>query len=150
MLRVLSPVAGHSLEVRDLPDPVFARGLLGPGLAIRPRHGLQTAVAPVAGRIVKLHPHAYLILSEQGKGVLVHLGIDTVHKQGDGFTLHAHEHDDVVAGEDIVSWDPSYVDGTGRSSICAVVMPDCDPAIVEPHAVNTDVEAGDLLFEVEC
>lgn len=150
MLRVLSPVAGHSLEVRDLPDPVFSRGLVGPGVAVRPRPVRQTAVAPVSGKLVKLHPHAYLILTAEGQGVLVHLGIDTVHMQGDGFAVQAHEHDDVVAGEEIVSWDPSYVASTGRSPTCAVVVLDCDPSTVKPHAVDTDVDAGDLLFEVDC
>jgi len=70
-LRVVSPVAGHSLAVSDIPDPVFAKGLVGPGTAIRPRGGRQVAVAPVSGVLTKLHPHAYLIMSDSGNGVLV-------------------------------------------------------------------------------
>lgn len=151
MLGVLAPVAGHSIEIRDLPDPVFARGLVGPGLALRPRPGEQTALAPVTGTLVKLHPHAYVVRADDdGHGVLVHLGIDTVHMQGDGFTLQAHEQDHVEAGSAVVRWDPTYVESTGRSAICAVVVLDCDPAQVKPHAVDVDVEAADLLFEVDC
>ena len=150
MLRVLSPVAGHSVAVSDIPDPVFAKGLVGPGVAITPRDGRQASVAPITGTLVKLHPHAYLIVDEHGHGVLVHLGIDTVHMQGAGFELLAHENDVVDAGDEIVGWDPSYVAHAGHSPVCAVVVLDCDPATVTQRAVGVDVEAEELLFEVDC
>ncbi len=150
MFEVRSPVAGRSLAVSDVPDPVFARGLVGPGLAITPRPGNQRAVAPVPGTLVKVHPHAYVVLTESGHGVLVHLGIDTVHMHGDGFRLHATENDQVRAGDQVVSWDPTHVEGTGRSATCAVVVLDCDPDILRLHAVDTEVEANQLLFEVHC
>ncbi len=113
MLRVVSPVAGHSLAVSDIPDPVFARGLVGPGTAIRPRGGRQVAVAPVSGVLAKLHPHAYLVVSDAGNGVLVHLGIDTVHMQGECFELLAREGEHVEARDEIVAWDPSQVEQVG-------------------------------------
>ncbi|HSE07663.1 MAG TPA: PTS glucose transporter subunit IIA [Nocardioidaceae bacterium] len=150
MLQVLSPVAGHSVAVHKIPDPVFARGLVGPGIAILPRAGRQSAVAPVSGLLVKLLPHAYLVLSEPGNGVLVHLGIDTVHMQGEGFDLIAREGDQVVAGDEIVTWDPEYVERAGRSTVCAVVVLDCDPATVTRRQVDLDLGLGDLLFEVDC
>lgn len=150
MLPVLSPVAGHCLAVSDIPDPVFAKGLVGPGCAIDPRPGRQTAVAPVPGVLAKLHPHAYVVVSDRGTGVLVHLGIDTVHLQGDGFELLRDEGQRVEAGEDVVVWDPAEVERTGRSPVCAVVVLDCDPTDVVNKAVDVDVETGDLLFEVSC
>jgi sugar PTS system EIIA component len=150
MIRVLSPAAGHSLAVSDIPDPVFARGLVGPGVAIDPRRGPQTSVAPIAGTLAKLHPHAYLVVDDEGHGVLVHLGIDTVHLQGGGFVLKASEGDRVEAGDPIVGWDPEEVERTGHSPVCAVVVLDCDPATVSRRAVDVEVELGDLLFEVDC
>lgn len=150
MLRVLSPVTGHSLAVSDIPDPVFSRGLVGPGGAITPRPGRQSAVAPVAGVLVKLHPHAYLVLNDTGYGVLVHLGIDTVHMQGDGFELLRREGDHVEAGDEVVTWDPALVEQSGRSPVCAVVVLGCDPAIVLHEGVDVDVEKGEPLFEVDC
>ena len=98
-MQVLAPVSGTSLDVQDVPDPVFASGMVGPGLAIEPLPGAQTAVAPIAGRLAKLHHHAYLVVSDTGPGVLVHLGIDTVQMRGDGFTLLAAENDVVCAGQ---------------------------------------------------
>jgi PTS system N-acetylglucosamine-specific IIA component len=136
--------------VSDIPDPVFAKGLVGPGTAIRPRGGRQVAVAPVSGVLAKLHPHAYLVVSDAGNGVLVHLGIDTVHMQGDCFELLAREGEHVEARDGIVAWDPSQVERSGRSAVCAVVVLDCDPSTVTQQEVDVDVERGDLLFEVNC
>lgn len=150
MLRVVSPVAGRSLAVSEVPDPVFAKGLVGPGIAIEPRRTLQTAVAPVSGTLAKLHPHAYLIVSDKGYGVLVHLGIDTVHLQGEGFDLLAREDERVEAGDEIVAWDPGEIERAGRSSVCAVVVLDCDPGEVRNARLHRDVEQGDPLFEVDC
>lgn len=149
MFAVRSPVAGRSLAVSLVPDPVFSKGLVGPGRAIQPHPGTQRAVAPVTGRLVKVHPHAYLILTESGHGVLVHLGIDTVHMHGDGFLLHVAEDDHVQAGDTVVTWDPTHVERSGYSATCAVVVPDCD-AETRVHAVNTVVSANQLLFEVDC
>lgn len=150
MLRVVSPMDGHSLRVDDIPDPVFADGLVGPGVAIRPRPGRQAALAPISGRLVKLHPHAYVVAAGSGYGVLVHLGIDTVRMHGEGFDLLAVEGSDVQAGEGIVAWDPAYVESSGRSAVSAVVVLDCDPADVTHQPVGVDVAQGQLLLEVDC
>lgn len=150
MLRVIAPVAGHSLEVSEVPDPVFSAGLVGPGVAIVPRSGSQRAVAPVSGRLAKLLPHAYVVVTASGTGVLVHLGVDTVHLQGEGFEVLAHEDDEVRAGDAIVRWDPSDVERVGRSPICAVVALDCDPEAVSRCTVGVDVDLEQLLFEVDC
>jgi glucose-specific phosphotransferase system IIA component len=148
-LTVLAPVAGTVRAMTDVPDPVFAGEIVGPGLAIDPsREGVVTAVAPVAGKIVKLHPHAYVIVSEGTRGVLVHLGLDTVQLGGKGFTLHVDEGDSVAAGDVVVSWNPSLVEAGGRSPICPVVALEGAPGtligLVAPAAV---VRAGDPLFE---
>ncbi|MES6461709.1 PTS glucose transporter subunit IIA, partial [Cutibacterium acnes] len=84
MTPISSPMAGDVHPLADVPDPVFAQGLVGPGVAIVPIGEAEvTVVAPIAGRIVKLHPHAFVIQAE-GFGVLVHLGIDTVQLDGRG------------------------------------------------------------------
>jgi PTS system N-acetylglucosamine-specific IIA component len=150
MLQVLSPLAGHSVAVSDIPDPVFAKGLVGPGVAVLPRPGRQTSASPIAGTLVKLLPHAFVVLDDAEHAVLVHLGIDTVHMEGDGFTLLNEEGERVEAGDEVVAWDPAYVEQSGRSSACAVVVLDCDPADVVRQPVDVDVEQGDLLLEVDC
>ena len=148
-LTVLSPVAGTVLAIAEVPDPVFAGEIVGPGLAIDPsRYGVVTAIAPVPGKIIKLHPHAYVIVSEGTRGVLVHLGLDTVQLGGEGFTLHVDEGDSVAAGDVVVSWNPSVIEAGGRSPICPVVALEGAPGsvtgLVAPSAL---VRAGAPLFE---
>ena len=117
-LTVLAPVAGTVVAMADVPDPVFAGEIVGPGLAIDPtRDGTVVVVAPVAGTVAKLHPHAFVIQSDTGRGALVHLGLDTVQLGGEGFTLHAREGDSVDAGDDIISWNPGDVEAGGRSGV---------------------------------
>lgn len=144
-LVVLSPLAGQVLPLSDVPDLVFAEAMVGPGVAVEPGTGRIHAVAPVAGRLVKLHPHAFVVLHGSGRGVLVHLGIDTVELRGEGFELLAAEGDDVEVGTPVVSWDPGAVRGGGRSAICPVVALD---APVDAVAVQADgrAEPGTALF----
>jgi PTS system N-acetylglucosamine-specific IIA component len=150
MTQVLAPVSGTSLEVGDVPDPVFASGMVGPGMAIDPDRGPQLAVAPISGRLAKLHPHAYLVVGDDGPGVLVHLGIDTVHLHGDGFRLVAAEDDDVDAGQGIVRWDPAYVVSTGLSPICAVVVLDCGTPAQPLRSTGAAVRGGEPIFDITC
>lgn len=148
-LVVLAPVSGTVRAMADVADPVFAGEIVGPGLAIDPsRDGVVEAIAPVAGKIFKLHPHAFVIVAPGSRGVLVHLGLDTVQLAGAGFTLHAAEGDTVAAGDVVVSWSPANVEAGGRSPICPVVALEGKPrtvtGLVAPGAV---VQAGDPLLE---
>ena len=149
-MQVVAPVSGTSREVSAVPDPVFASGMVGPGLAIDPGTATQTAVAPVSGRLAKLHPHAYLVVTDTGVGVLVHLGIDTVTLRGDGFALLATEDARVQAGQAVVRWDPGYVAGTGRSPMCAVVVLDVPDGAVLARPTGSTVTAGEPVFDIEC
>lgn len=148
-LTVVAPVAGTVVAMADVPDPVFAGEIVGPGLAIDPaRDGTVVVVAPVAGTIAKLHPHAFVVQSDARRAALVHLGLDTVQLGGAGFTLHAKEGDVVEAGDDVISWDPGQVADGGRSPICPVVALQGAPDDVAPLAeVGAVVDAGDPLLE---
>lgn len=154
-LTVHAPVPGRAHPLADVPDPVFAEGMVGPGAAVDPVRGPLTAVAPVAGRLLKVHPHAYVVTTPEGRGVLVHLGIDTVRLAGEGFTLHASEGDDVAVGDPVVSWDAAAVERGGRSPVCPVVALDAtwddialdaswDDDAADP--ASGDVSAGATLF----
>ncbi|TLF76699.1 PTS sugar transporter subunit IIA [Nocardia cyriacigeorgica] len=146
---VLAPLPGRVLALADVPDPVFAGQLVGSGVAIDPvrDRGALDVRAPIAGRIVKLHPHAFVVLGADGAGVLTHLGIDTVKLRGAGFALLAAEGADVEAGTPIVRFDPTEIDGTGYSALCPIVVMDSARDSVDPSAVGTDVETGATLFD---
>ncbi len=147
-LTVLAPVTGRVLAMAEVPDPVFAESMVGPGLAIDPDSdsGATVAVAPVAGKILKLHPHAYVIISVSGRGVLVHLGLDTVQLKGEGFRLIASEGDEITAGTPVVEWDPGVIAAGGRSPICPVVALDGAAQDVQPLVGGGHVERGAALY----
>lgn len=148
-LSVLSPLPGRVVPIEEVPDPVFAGAIVGPGIAVDPPREPVDVVSPVDGRIVKLHPHAFVVVAVQpegGAGVLVHLGIDTVKLKGEGFTLYVDEGAEVKAGQKIASWDPAAIEEGGRSPVCPVVAMDAKADALTDFAPAGDIGAGDPLF----
>lgn len=152
-LTVLAPVGGMVTAMDDVPDQVFARSMVGPGVAITPgvtgATGVQGVLAPITGTVAVLYPHAFVVQEPgaQGRAVLVHLGIDTVELDGAGFTLHCAQGDEVRAGRPIVTWSPAEVSRGGRSAICPVVALDAAPEAVRTTVdVGTSVAAGEPLL----
>ena len=146
LLQVLAPIPGRALPLSEVPDPVFSAAMVGPGAAIDPPRGPVQAVAPVDGRIVKLHPHAFVVVTASGRGVLVHLGIDTVQLKGEGFRLLAAEGDEVTAGTPLVAWDTAAVEAGGRSPVSPVIALDASPEAIGDAVTSGRVEAGTPLF----
>jgi PTS system glucose-specific IIA component len=122
-LTVTAPVAGTVTAMSEVPDPVFAQEIVGPGVAIAPD-----------------------AVGDGGAGVLVHLGIDTVKLHGEGFTLKAAEGDEVSAGDPIVEWSPHDVESAGYSSVVPVVALDAKADALEDIAQAGQVVVGDRLF----
>jgi PTS system N-acetylglucosamine-specific IIA component len=147
-LTVRAPVAGVVVAMADVPDPVFGASLVGPGVAIDPvRDGEVEVVAPVDGTLVKVHPHAFVVATADGRAALVHLGLDTVQLGGEGFTLRAAEGDAVRAGDVVVTWHPADVEAGGRSPVCPVVALDAPAESVQVvPEVGAPVSAGDPLL----
>ncbi len=119
---VLAPVQGRAVALRDVPDATFAKGIVGYGMAIDPPRGVVDAVAPVSGKIMQLWPHAYVVMTPDKVGVLVHLGLDTVQLKGQGFTTHVAKGDTVEAGQKIITYDVPSVVASGRNPVIPVVI----------------------------
>jgi sugar PTS system EIIA component len=147
---VRTPFPGPVIALADVPDPVFAGQLVGAGVALDPsaETAAVTAVAPVDGTIVKLHPHAFALQGSAGTDVLVHVGIDTVKMNGTGFELLAAEGDAVTAGQPVVRFEPATIIAAGYSPICPVVVLGSTPDSAPQDAVGTSVAEGDTLFTV--
>lgn len=146
MTRVLAPVRGRVVGLAGVPDPVFAQAMVGPGTAIDPAREPGEAVAPVTGKIVKLHPHAYVVVDAEGHGVLVHLGVDTVQLKGEGFELLAAEGDSVQAGQPVVRWNPAEIEEGGRSPVIAVVALDANAEVLSDVRESGEIEKGAELY----
>lgn len=147
-LAVYAPLAGTLTALGKVPDPVFAAQMVGSGVAVEPPHvaGPVDVVAPVAGTVATLHPHAFVIHTSSGAAVLVHLGIDTVRLKGEGFRAHVAAGEQVEVGRTVITFDPSAVRALGLSAICPVVVLDSRPGSTQPPSVTGPVPAGALLF----
>lgn len=125
---ILAPLTGIVMDLNDVPDEVFARGMLGPGAAINPDPVAGHMVgSPVSGTIVKLYPHAFVIKPEPDSemsrvAVLVHLGLDTMYLPDSVFTVQAREGAVVQAGDIITHWSPTEITDAGLSPITTVVL----------------------------
>ena len=146
MTTVTSPLTGRVVGLTTVPDPVFSAAMVGPGTALEPAAGPATAVAPLAGVVTTLHPHAFVVADGNGRGVLTHLGIDTVQLGGAGFELLTRAGETVACGQPLVRWDPAEVAAAGKSPVCPVVALDASPASVRLLAEGSEVGTGDPLF----
>ena len=148
-LQVLSPMPGRVAPLSEVPDPMFAEAMLGPGVAIDPPRSPVTAVSPITGTIASLFPHAMGIEAE-GYSILVHLGLETVGLNGQGFTLLKAKGDPVTAGEAVIEWDHSVIESQHNlpviTPVIAIQAESGD--IKQLAAEGSTVEAGTPLFQV--
>ena len=119
---VTSPLAGTVVPLSEVPDPVFGKGIMGPGVAILPSG--DTAYAPGAGVVVAAQPtgHAFGLLLDSGVEVLIHVGLDTVKLKGEGFDVHVAKGDRVTAGTPLVTFDRKVIEAAGYPLITPVVI----------------------------
>ncbi|MGW5224065.1 PTS sugar transporter subunit IIA [Nocardia niigatensis] len=143
---ILAPLDGRAMPLSEVPDPVFSAEMVGAGVAIEPldTDDATTVVAPVTGSIVKLHPHAAVIVTDDGTGVLLHVGIDTVGK-ADLFEVKAAEGDRVTAGDPLITFSPNAVRRLGLSAAVPVVVMDSAPGSAR-NAHTGPVTTGSALF----
>ncbi len=148
---IFSPMRGKIVPLSGVPDEVFSGGVLGEGCAIVPADG--KLYSPVNGTIssVAQTKHAYGISSDEGLEVLVHVGIDTVKLEGEGFTPHVKEGDHVSVGDLLCEVDMSILQQKGFDITTPVVVCDGTEDMILSLAVDTDKEirAGDALLVLE-
>jgi sugar PTS system EIIA component len=146
---VLAPCAGRVLAMSEAPDPVFAGEMVGPGVVIDPDPGEATVVSPIAGKVIALFPHAFVVMAPEGVGVLVHLGINTVKLEGKGFELLVEKGAAVEVGTPMVRWDPSTISGEGISAVVPIVAMERPKGSVQGPPSGTHAAIGDLLFTID-
>lgn len=142
---VFAPLSGQTVALDQVPDPVFAGKALGDGIAIIPAEG--KVYSPVNGEVnsVAGTKHAYGFTSEDGVDVLVHVGLETVGLDGEGFTVHVTEGDKVKVGDLIAEVDLEFIKGKGLNTITPVVICDgMDGMIMD--TCDGKVKAGDAVI----
>jgi PTS system N-acetylglucosamine-specific IIA component len=147
-LTVAAPITGTVRRLDEVPDPVFAQLMVGPGIAIDPSADSLDVLSPVDGVILSLHPHAFVVEAVDGRAILVHLGLDTVEMRGAGFALLTEVGDVVRSGQRLMTWSPSDVLRAGYSPIVPVVALQApDPGPKGLVAEGDPVAAGAPLLE---
>ena len=146
---VNAPVAGHVIALDETGDPVFASRALGEGVGIQPT--ASEVVAPVSGvlQTVAETGHAFGIKTDDGVEVLVHVGIDTVKMNGEGFAVKVKANDRVNAGDPLVSVDFAKVKEAGYST--TTLMTVLNTAVLASVTPKTgiDVKAGDEVIDIQ-
>jgi glucose-specific phosphotransferase system IIA component len=118
----VSPLKGELKSITEVPDQVFAGKMMGDGFAIVPTEGM--VVSPVNGKIINLFPtkHAIGILSDTGREILIHVGIDTVNLKGQGFETLVAENDIIEIGQPLLKIDLDYIKEHATSIITPIVF----------------------------
>ena len=121
---VRAPFGAQVLPLSEVPDPVFASGVVGDGRALLPEADVTcvTVHSPINGVVTKLKSHAAIITSTRGPSILIHLGIDTVGLRGRGFAPLVEEGDIVDAGAPLIHWDLGPVRAAGLSPCVPVIV----------------------------
>ena len=147
-VRLLAPLAGWSTPLEEAPDEVFARGLLGDGLAIDPTSA--TLCAPCDGELIVIAAarHAVTLRTPQGCEVLLHVGIDSVELGGQGFELHVQQGARVRAGERLLSFDLDLLARRARSVLTPVIVTADSGFRIVRRSSGCELAVGNLLMEV--
>lgn len=119
---IFASMNGKYIEQAQIPDAIFAEGMLGTGCGICPEDG--TVYAPADGKIVSVAEtgHAIGIETPKGAELLIHIGMDTVELNGQGFEVFAKEGDKVTKGQKLISCDLEFVKLKGFSTVTALVV----------------------------
>lgn len=147
---LVSPVTGEVVALEQVPDEAFASKAVGDGVAVKPTE--KTVVSPAAGTIVKIFNtnHAFCLETEKGAEIVVHMGIDTVALNGEGFTRLVEEGSEVVAGQPILEMDLDFLNANARSMISPVVCSNIDDFTGLVVQAQGQVVAGQTpLFEIK-
>lgn len=119
---VFSPIQGTIVELSEVPDPAFASGAMGKGIAIEPAVG--RVVAPFDGTVTVAFKkkHALAVVSDTGAEILVHVGVDTVKLDGQHFVSHIKEGDRVQAGDLLLEFDIAQIKAAGYHTVTPIIV----------------------------
>ena len=145
---VYSPLEGDRVDIVDVDDPAFSKKMLGDGVAVRPTG--RVVSAPFDGEVVSLFStkHAVGLVSDEGVEVLIHIGLDTVAMNGDGFEAHIVQGQRVIAGQPLVSFDPEKIVAAGYDLVTPVVITNTADVTEIVQVETAHLTTGDRLLEV--
>ena len=146
---LVTPIVGDVVALADVNDPVFSSGAMGQGIAVKPSQGVVYAPADAEVSIAFPTGHAFGLKTTNGAEVLIHVGIDTVTMNGDGFEAKVAQGDKVKAGDVLGTFDSNKIAAAGLDDTTMVIVTNtADYASVAPVATGS-VAKGDAVIEVK-
>ena len=146
---LVTPIVGDVVALADVNDPVFSSGAMGQGIAVKPSQGVVYAPADAEVSIAFPTGHAFGLKTTDGAEVLIHVGIDTVSMNGDGFEAKVAQGDKVKAGDVLGTFDSNKIAAAGLDDTTMVIVTNtADYASVAPVATGS-VAKGDAVIEVK-
>lgn len=143
---IVNPLAGQVVDLKDVNDPVFSSEAMGKGIAIKPSD--NTVYAPADGTISIAFEtgHAYGIKTDKGAEILIHIGIDTVSMDGNGFIPKVKADQKVKAGDVLATFEPAKIKEAGLDDTTMIIVTNtAEYAEVTPLATGTVAKGADLL-----
>ena len=146
---IQTPIIGDVVALADVNDPVFSSGAMGQGIAVKPSQGVVYAPADAEVSIAFPTGHAFGLKTTDGAEVLIHVGIDTVSMNGDGFEAKVAQGDKVKAGDVLGTFDSNKIAAAGLDGTTMVIVTNtADYASVAPVATGS-VAKGDAVIKVK-
>lgn len=145
-----SPMNGDLLPLENVPDPVFSEKMMGDGVAIIPRDGL--IVSPVNGKVEHVFPtkHAIGIKSVNGLEILIHVGLETVNLQGEGFEVLVDVNQQVQQGDPLLKVDINLLEERHKEIITPMIITNFLEKVVMINLIKQgEVTPKDILFTCE-
>lgn len=146
--KIYAPMAGRTVSITDVPDPVFAEKMVGDGVAIIPSAG--RVCAPCNGRVETMFDtgHAISMVSDFGAELLIHVGLETVTLEGRPFRIHVQSGDRVKKGQLLMEVDLEAVRTAGLNAITPVVICNCDKFTSVHALTEVEVTGEDIIIEL--
>lgn len=146
---IQTPIVGDVVALENVNDPVFSSGAMGQGIAVKPSQGVVYAPADAEVSIAFATGHAYGLKTANGAEILIHIGIDTVTMNGEGFEQKVAQGDKVKAGDVLGTFDSNKIAAAGLDDTTMVIVTNtADYASVTPVASGSVVK-GDAIIEVK-
>ena len=146
---ILSPIVGSIVDLKDVNDPVFSSGAMGQGIAVKPSEGVVYAPADAEVTIAFATGHAYGLKTGNGAEILIHVGIDTVSMNGEGFNQQVAQGDKVKAGDVLGPFDATKIAAAGLDDTTMVIVTNtADYVSVTPVAEGA-VTKGEAVIELK-
>ena len=141
-----APMAGKAMPITVVPDPTFAEGMLGNGIAIEPVEGKVYAPCDATVDMMFTTGHAVSLVADNGAEILIHVGLETVSLEGKPFTVHAANGDKVKKGQLLIEVDLDAVKAAGLPTITPMVVCNTDEYPTFDTFVGKDVTNEDVVI----